>query len=228
MDIFTYIKALFETEHSDDEKHQSVQPKKLTREIVAVLIYPGGMVDNLCIPTDDAQDVEQYIRRQLSENTMFHLGTRCQQGRFKGYEVWHDTSLYDRKDYNAKASHHFHMPLYGKVVIVNVGVDATHYDTFSPELINILSHALPPTPPEESCLQASKTKKRNRYTSPQPIVYDHNEPLHKDNNTTTNTLDDNTRNTSPELSKKKAKKEKKPPKATRRSSRIAARKTRFA
>jgi len=187
--VFAYIKQLIsggepkgkEEEDGEDELVRFAEfgeaiASRVARPmqtVIAVLIYPGGMTTTLYIPTRNAEKVEEFIHAQLGNNAssrMFHLGVTCEDGQFQGCEVWHDSSLYDAKDYNRKASLHLKMPLYGKVVVVNGNVDPNQYDNLPLRLLNTLSRALPPVPRSRSSQSPSKPGKRSRRTSPPPDV----------------------------------------------------------
>jgi hypothetical protein len=236
MDVFAFIKRLIQGDDDDDDDDKVGEEMEMEKEfeftrpnnpvqsvqsVVAVLIYPGGMTTTLCIPTQNAEEVVEFIHYQLGGVRLFHVGAKCEEGDFQGCEVWHNSALYEKKDYNRKASLYMKMPLYGKVVVVNGNVDPTKYDNLSTRLINHLKRSLPPVHTRQSSQQQSNLGKRNRYSFQQPISDDHIEQSHKDNKQPSLQPNKDNNNNENTFVKKKPKMIR----PTRRSSRIAARHT---
>lgn len=238
--IFQYVKSLLVGTHNDSEEDNGlVCLEPVDDPVVAVMIYPGGMTTTLSIPDKKTQKVESFIHQELSKNKIFHLCAVSTEGEFRGYSVWHDSSLYESKDFNRKASHFLGMPLYGKVIVVNGGVELGQYDSVPSNLITKLDYPMPPAPPvkiqsryvrpepqEWSSQSRSTPGKRSKHTSPRPTFDARNEPYRTDstrpfsppNKGSSNTLRSSTLRTPLEKTIKK------PARAVRRSSRLRTKK----
>lgn len=168
--MFGYIRQLlYPPEENQPQQNGDISLTPVT----GIIIYPNGMTTTLSIPHCHASVVEKHVHKVLGvDNRAFHMPHRVNvcHPQYGGAELWHDTSLYQERDCNQKATQAFGYTLYGRVVVLNRAVDPECYDSVDPEWVRSLSRAHPPAPQSPSSPPRSTQSTRSKRTSLPPTI----------------------------------------------------------